>query len=150
MLGGKKMSRKDKGGFAQKHPPDHPSDPRIAEAVKTAAREGKISCAAAFELARSLGVSPKEVGVEMDLQEIPVTHCQLGLFGYGSKGKGIEAAGEVPPALAEAIHKALVNGRLPCASAWEMAEAMGLSKREVASACEALKIKISACQLGTF
>lgn len=144
------MSRKHKGGYAQKHPPNTPSNPMVAEAVKKAASEGKISCAAAFDIAGRLKVSPQEVGVEIDLLEISVTHCQLGLFGYGRQGKGIAPTESVPPKLQEAITKALQKGKLPCASAWEIAAALGTARRDVASVCEALGIKISSCQLGTF
>lgn len=144
------MTRKDKGGYAQKHPPDYPSNPRIAEAVKKAAAAGKITCAAAFDIAGALKVSPGEVGVEIDLLEIPVSHCQLGLFGYEGIGKVVKPAETMPAALKEAIHRSLVKGKLPCLSAWEIAGSLGLGKQEVASACEALGIKISSCQLGTF
>jgi hypothetical protein len=50
----------------------------------------------------------------------------------------------------EVIRDALDNDRLTCARAWEIAKKLGIGKMEVSSACEALEIKISSCQLGAF
>jgi hypothetical protein len=144
------MTHKNKGGYAKKHPPELILTPAIADAVKQATSDHKISCAAAFTIARRLKVSPGEVGVTIDLLEIPVFKCQLGLFGYGPPDKGVTAAKTVSPALKAAIRESLVKEKLPCASAWGIAAKFKIAKREISSACEALKIKISFCQLGTF
>jgi hypothetical protein len=144
------MTHKNKGGYAKKHSPGIKQNPAIAEAVKQGISDNKISCAAAFTVARRLKVSPGEVGVTIDLLEIPVIKCQLGLFGYGPPDKGVTAAKTVPPALKAAIQESLVKGKLPCASAWGIAAKFKTAKREISSACEALRIKISSCQLGTF
>lgn len=42
------------------------------------------------------------------------------------------------------------DGRLPCAAAFRLAEAHGLTLREIGQACNEAKIKISTCQLGCF
>ncbi|MBW1802450.1 MAG: hypothetical protein JRJ85_17180, partial [Deltaproteobacteria bacterium] len=112
--------------------------------------EGTISCAVAFNIAGELNVSPGEVGFTLDFLEIPIIKCQLGLHGYGPKRKIVEPGEKVSNELESVIREMLVNGRLPCASAWQIAERFGLRKMEVSSACEALKIKISSCQLGAF
>jgi hypothetical protein len=148
--GGESMTRKDKGGFAKKHLPKHKLDPVITEAVKQGSSAGKISCVAAFRVASKLKVTPSEVGVTIDLLEIPIVKCQLGLFGYGSSDKEVIAAETVSPTLEAAIKEALAKGKLSCALAWEIAVKFDITKREITSACEALKIKISSCQLGTF
>jgi hypothetical protein len=143
------MSHKDKSSYAKKHSPGLKLNPTIAEAVKQAAAGDKIACASAFKVAGKLKVPPGEVGVTIDLLEIRVFKCQLGLFGYGTSKKVVPAE-TVSPALEAVIRDSLVKGKLPCASAWEMAEKLNITKREIASACEALKIKISSCQLGGF
>ena len=144
------MTHKDKGSYGKKRSPELKLNPAIAEAVKQGVSDGKISCAAAFKVASKLKVTPGEVGVTIDLLEIPIIKCQLGLFGYGPSDKGVIAAETVSPALEAAIRESLVKGKLPCASAWEIAVKFNITKREISSACEALKIKISSCQLGTF
>jgi hypothetical protein len=144
------MTRKEKGRYAKKHPSDRKIDQKVAEAVKGRISEDKISCAAAFGIVSDLGVSPLEVGFTIDVLEIPVTKCQLGLFGYDPEKKSIKPAVSVESTLEDAIRKALVNDRLPCAAAWDIAERFGLGKMDVTAACEALKVKISSCQLGTF
>jgi hypothetical protein len=144
------MTRKDKGGYGKKRSQEIKLNTAIAEAVKKEASDGNITCAAAFKVAGRVKVTPEEVGVAVDLLEIPIVKCQLGLFGYGASDKEVIAAEPVSPALETAIKEALVKGKLPCASAWEIAVNSKMAKREIASACEALKIKISSCQLGAF
>jgi hypothetical protein len=144
------MTHQDKGRYAKKRPPEAELNPVIAEAVKQAITDEKISCAAAFKVAGKLKVSPGEVGVAIDLLEIPIYKCQLGLFGYSPARKGFKAAETVSPALETAIRESLIKEKLPCATAWEIANKFNLAKIEITSACETLKIKIASCQLGTF
>ncbi len=145
------MARKDKGRYAKKHSSDRKMDQKVAEAVQgRISAEGEISCAAAFRIVSDLGVSPLEVGFTIDVMEIPVTKCQLGLFGYNPRKGFVKPAESVSSGLEDAIRRALVNDRLSCAAAWEIAEEIGVGKMDVTAACEALKIKISSCQLGTF
>ncbi len=144
------MTSKDTGHYARKHPSDREIDQKVADAVKGRIMEDKISCAAAFKIAGDLKVSPREVGFTIDVLEIAITKCQLGLFGYDPDSKFVKPAESVSSELEDAIHQALVDHRLTCTAAWEIAERLGLGKMDVASACEALKIKIASCQLGTF
>ena len=144
------MTHKNKGHYAKKHPSDRNIDQKIAAAVKKHILENKIPCAAAFKIVSDLKVSPKEVGFTIDSLEIPITKCQLGLFGYHPYKNIVKPADSISSALEDAIRQALVNDRLSCAAAWEIAERFGLGKMEVTSACEGLRVKISSCQLGTF
>jgi len=145
------MARKDKGHYAKKHSSDRKMDQKVADAVQgRVSAEGEISCAAAFRIVSDLGVPPLEVGFTIDVMEIPLAKCQLGLFGHNPRKGFVKPAESVSSALEDAIRRALVNDRLSCAAAWEIAEKLGVGKMDVTAACEALKIKISSCQLGTF
>jgi hypothetical protein len=144
------VTHKDKDSYAKKRSPGLKLNPAIAEAVKQGSSDGKISCTAAFKVAGELKVTPGEVGATIDLLEISIINCQLGLFGYGPPNKGVIAAETVAPALEAAIRESLAKEKLPCASAWEIAVKFDMTKKEITSACETLKIKISSCQLGTF
>lgn len=144
------MAHEDAGHYAAKHPAGSKPDPRIAAAVEKSARDGKLSCAAAFAITADLRTAPADVGLAVDLMEIRISSCQLGLFGYGTGNRVITAVDTVTPQLKDSIEKGLVNGRLPCATSWQIADAAGISRMDVAAACEAMKIKISSCQLGSF
>lgn len=144
------MTRKDKGGYSKKHPSHRKVNQEISEAVKGRSSKGEIPCAGAFEIADRFKASPAEVGFTIDSLEVKVIKCQLGLFGYGPKKMVVEPAESVSAVLEAAIRQSLFNDRLPCAAAWKIAEGHGLKKMDVSSACEALKIKISSCQLGAF
>ncbi len=52
--------------------------------------------------------------------------------------------------LEEAVRNALVDGRLPCSEAFQIAKELDVSKSEVGEACNRIQIKISRCQLGCF
>jgi hypothetical protein len=53
---------------------------KVLEAVKAGAKEGRINCAAALELARELGVPPQEVGKAANALNIKISNCSLGCF----------------------------------------------------------------------
>lgn len=144
------MARKSKKGFAGKHPADRKTDPAIAGAVGKRAENGEITCAAAFAVSGELGAPPSEVGFTVDSLDLRITGCQLGLFGYRPRKKIVRPAGSVSGEMEGAIRDAMKENRLPCVSAWKIAETFGVGKMEISSACEALKIKIGACQLGAF
>jgi hypothetical protein len=144
------MTHENRGHYAGKHPPERKVNQEIADAVKQRASEGEISCAAVFRMAGDLGAAPAEIGFTLDVLEIPLVKCQLGLYGYRPEKRIVKPMETVPQPLADAIQETLDNNRLTCARAWEIAERLAIRKIEVASACEALKIKISSCQLGAF
>lgn len=52
--------------------------------------------------------------------------------------------------LAEALQKAAKDGRISCTAARKIAEEQGIPARSVGEAADALKIKITACELGCF
>jgi hypothetical protein len=124
----------------------------IEQALRETSIEGVLPCAKAFELASSRAESPRDVGAAATAEGLRIIRCQLGLFGYrefGSKGM-IAVASEVPEALAAEIRAAQVDDALPCAAAWRLAEANGLPRMALAAAADALKVRISDCQLGCF
>ena len=144
------MTHKDKGRYAKKHSPDLKVNKEIAEAVKQRTLEYSIPCAAAFKIVEDHKTSPAEVGFTIDSLEINIIKCQLGLFGYGSGKRFIEPAETVSKELEDAIGESVIGKRIACEIAWQIAAKLGIGRMEVTSACEAMKIKISSCQLGAF
>jgi hypothetical protein len=144
------MTHEDAGHYAAKHPSGN-IDSQIAEAVAGKEKDGRITCAAAHAIAKRFSVSPQTVGMNIDLLEKRIRRCQLGLFGHDRKTtKKVKPAGLVTQKLEQAIRQAMDGDRITCAAAWQVAETMGLTKLELASACETLEIKIKPCQLGAF
>jgi actin-like ATPase involved in cell morphogenesis len=143
----------EQGDYRGKHRKDAPIDERIAEAIRNRAEEKRITCKRATRISEELGVTVEEVGRTADLLEIKVEQCQLGLFGYTRtkrKKSIMKPAEAVSKELETAIRGALVQGKLPCAAAWKIADEQGISKMSVCAAADALKIKITDCQLGAF
>ena len=121
-------------------------------AIRAALIEDKLPCARAFAVSEEHGVSPRLVGREATRLGIRISRCQLGLFGYDDLGNKriVKPAQEVSAELKAAIVSRLVAGKLSCTAAWEIAAEFKLSRLEVSSAVEALKIRFSDCQLGCF
>ena len=144
------MTHGDRGNYKAKHPSASRVDQKIAQVLEKRTADGKITCADASDIALELGVDMKEVGLTIDLIEIEISKCQLGLFGYSPQKMAVKPAESVQPDLEGAIRGALVNDRLPCSAAWGIAKTFGIPKMAVSSACETLKIKVKPCQLGAF
>jgi hypothetical protein len=143
------MTHEDTGHYAGKRGGAR-LDETIAVKIKERISENRISCAEAHSIAVNLNAAPADVGTTIDLLEVRIIKCQLGLFGHG-KEKNIPAlSNKINPDIELAIKSSLVNDRLACSSAWEIAERFHISRPMVAAVCEAIKIKISPCQLGAF
>ncbi len=143
------MAHEDKGKYFKKHPAGTTVSDKLKEAVQKSAKNNNISCKAAEKIASATGFSLGDVGVAIDILNVNIAQCQLGLFGLDGKQK-VPPAPSVAPDLEAAIRKALVNGRLSCAAAWAIAGQLGVKRLEVGAACENLKIKVKPCQLGAF
>ena len=144
------MTHEDKGKFFAKHPKDTKVDEDLKKEILEQVKNSSLSCKKAEEIAGEMGFSLEETGRTIDILNIKITKCQLGLFGYGETQKIVQSAKEIPPELKESITSALENERLSCAAAWEIAGKLNISRMKVAAACEALQIKIKPCQLGAF
>jgi len=143
------MTHEDAGHYSTKHAGAKLNE-KIAEKVREKLSDGSLSCGAAHAIATALKVKPSEVGMTLDLLEVRIGKCQLGLFGYGEKKRIVKPAEEVNSELENEIKALLVNGRLPCRAAWDIAEKFKMKKLDFANACEKLKIKINSCQIGSF
>jgi len=144
------MARKDRSHYAKKYEAGAVVDPMLRDALLKSAAEGKLACKVAFDVANRLGVLPDAVGRAADILELRLVECQLGLFDHPPKRRDGKPAESVAPEMKKAILTGLVNERLPCKTAWEIAEQLGIKKVEAGAACDAIGIRIKPCQLGAF
>jgi len=143
------MTHEDAGKYRAKHPPGTALQPDLAQALKTVARDSRVTCAAAHKIAAAAGVPPAEAGKAIDLMEYRIITCQMGLFGYPEK-KRVKPVDPVPGLLKEALLAASSDNRISCAACWKIADSLEIARMEVAGACETLGIRIKPCQLGAF
>lgn len=126
----------------------------LEEAVRSALRDGTLPCATAFKITQEQEVSPGEIGDLADDLDIRISHCQLGLFGYGPKAQGlhkvVQAAESVSAELEAALQSRARDGKITCADLWAIAKKMSIPKMEASSAAEALGLRVSQCQLHCF
>ena len=129
-------------------------DERLRQAVLGRLEEGHLTCHQAHALAKELGVDPLDVGRAADEAGVRVSHCLLGLFGYGSKAAGthktVRPMAQVPPSLEAALRAEAGEQGLPCIAVWRVADRLGHSRLEVSNAVEGLGLRVSTCQLGCF
>jgi len=148
------MTHEDAGHYGEKHPRGAAVDAGLADEIKKKAADGEIACAQAEKISAMSGLTMEDVGAAIDLLEIRLKGCQLGLFGYPKAkfpgGRAVAPAKEVSPDLENDIRGRLAGGRLPCREAWAIASERGVTKMDVSAACETLKIRVKPCQLGAF
>ncbi len=144
------MSREHSNNFAKKHKDGTELDPLIKEAVLKRSKEGELPCAVAFEITKELTATAAEVGKTVDLLNFRLVKCQLGLFGYMPEKKIIKPQDTDDQDLKDAIANAVVDGRLPCKDAWDIASEFKIRKMTVSGVADAMGIKIKPCQLGAF
>ena len=144
------MTHADKGKYAQKHSQEIKVEDSLKQEVQQATKENNVACSNAEEIAGRKAVPLSDVGIALDILNINITECQLGLFGYKPQKKIVQPAKETAPDLKQAINDAVSDGRLSCASSWAIAKQLKLPRIKVSAACEALKIRIKPCQLGAF
>jgi hypothetical protein len=136
--------------FSEKYGPDTKPNGSIRDLILKREQNGELPCAVAFEIAKDIGISPSEVGKNVDLLNLRLVKCQLGLFGYQPKKKIVKSLPTVAQELKEAIREELVEEKLSCAKAWHIASRLKIPKMKISGACEAMGIKIKPCQLGAF
>lgn len=144
------MTRRNENHYADKHGEGHELNPDLVEIIKKKTSEGKLPCAIAFKIAEEKNMLPAEVGLALDLLEIKISKCQMGIFGYGKGEKFVKPMDVVPDSLEKSIRERLKDKKLGCRDAWEIAEKLGIGRMDVASACDTLGIKLFLCQLGAF
>jgi hypothetical protein len=143
------MTHEDAGNYTGKRSGARLNE-RIAAKIKEIVSDNKISCAEAHDVAGRLNISPDEVGTAIDLLEVRIIKCQLGLFGHGKEKNIPPLPDKINTEVESTIKSSLMNGRLACSTAWEIARRFKMPKPAMAAVCESMKIKISPCQLGAF
>jgi len=126
----------------------------VRQEIRSVLLEGRLPCARAFGVSQHLSITPLQVGDIASTMSIRISHCQLGLFGYGAKSEGkhriVVPAPDIPNELRATIEASLIGGRLSCKTAWDIAKKFSCSRLSVCAAAEALSIPISECQLSCF
>jgi hypothetical protein len=127
---------------------------RIHQSMLERLDDGKLPCNQAFAIAQILNVDPLTVGMAANEAGIHISHCQLGLFGYGPKAQGkhkiVHPMEEVPAQLAARLRALCTDDGITCSAIWQVADGLGYKRIEASSAVEAMGLKVSRCQLGCF
>jgi len=144
------MAHQDKGKYFKKHPEGTKVQEDLKQEILKQVKDNNIACRAAEKIAQKTNATLSEIGVGIDLLNFNIVQCQLGLFGFDRNQKRVPAAETVSPDLEAAIRKAMIDNRLSCQAAWEIADRLKIKRLDVCAACENLKIKIKPCQLGAF
>jgi hypothetical protein len=143
------MAHQDAGHYGAKHKGKQ-LDHIVAARLKEIRTEPTISCAEAHRIAGELGITPAEIGTAIDLLELRIVRCQLGLFGHGKKGEKTVPVENPDQRLVEQITAQCESGKITCAALWVIADTLKRPRMEAAAVCEGMDIRVRACQLGAF
>ncbi len=143
------MTHEYAGKYAEKHQ-GKKLDKKIAVQIKEKETDNSITCAQAHRIVENLNVAPLEVGTAIDLLNVRIKKCQLGLFGNGMLKAGASNGNDIDTDLRQAVEASLINNRLPCLSAWEISDRLNIAKTKIGALCQLINVKISTCQLGAF
>jgi hypothetical protein len=143
------MTHQDKGNYAGKHP-GRSIDPVIEKKLETLKDQNQITCAAAHRAAAELNRPPADIGIQMDLMELRLIRCQLGLFGHGSDAGSADKDIDVPDDLKARVVNTAREGRISCKDCWDIAAEFKISRPDMGVVCEQLTLRIESCQLGAF
>ena len=122
----------------------------LVEEINASLTAGRLPCPVAFKVARKLDVELALVGDKADELGIKVSNCQLGCFGKEKSTHEELGDMQIAPAVAEAVQASLVNGKIPCKTAHDLAKRLKIGRRKVGDTASKLNIKVSDCQLGCF
>ncbi|HOO38576.1 MAG TPA: hypothetical protein PLU81_00810 [Deltaproteobacteria bacterium] len=127
---------------------------KIEELINIYPEKGNLPCPVAHFIAAYLGITPLEVGNAATELGVNLYQCQVGLFGYGRKGKSsykiLGRKVEVPETVIDAIKAKARDGRISCIDLWKIADETGVMRPEAGNAADSLGLKITPCQLGAF
>ena len=122
----------------------------LEAALKASLVDGRLPCAVAFKVARKLNITPRTVGDKANEMKVKIINCQLGFFDVEkathSDLDDIPIAAEVQ----EKIRTSLINSKLPCNVAFQIARELKVGRKQVGDTATKLNIKIANCQLGCF
>ncbi len=135
---------------ADKHRPDEKPDSLIKYEILKHSLNSELSCASAFLIAKEHNVSPDKVGMIIDSINYRLVKCRMGLFGYRPDKKIVKPVKTENQNLKNTIIDNLVEGKLECKIAWDIASRFKVNKMTVSGICEDMDIKINKCQLGAF
>ena len=142
------MKNKNGSLFAAKHK-GQKLDEAVAKKIRAMAKEGMITCASAHQIGKKLNLPLSEIGIQIDLMELRINECQLGLFGYPD-GKRLNPDIEISVDLDNQLENSVSDGRISCNDCWELAERMKIKRLDIGAACEKRNIRIKPCKLGAF
>src|SRR5512145_426018 len=109
------MTGHDRGHYSKKHPGEKEVDPFLVKAIHEKTTDKKITCAAAFKIVETSETTASEVGFTLDMLDIRIIRCQMGIFGYEPEKKAVKPMENVPGDLENAIRGKVKEGRITCA-----------------------------------
>lgn len=152
------MTHEDAGKYSQKHPADRKINENLKKIVIEKSSNKTIRCNDAHDIAAAAGCAPEEVGFVIDMLELRLTHCTLGLFGYPDEKPVMTPPQKSNKNIIDALDKAVKENPVPegkkqfvtCKQAWNIADQLQVGRLTVSREAESRGYKIKVCQLGAF
>ena len=111
---------------------------------------GYLPCSVAFKIAGEVKVSRRQVGDVANRLKVRVSDCQLGCFDISKATHKELADKKISKSIIGKVEASVVDGCIPCPTAFKIADNLHIVPREVGDAATQQNIKIKYCQLGCF
>ncbi len=123
---------------------------QLEDAVKVQLKDGYLSCAAAFKIAKESQVPKVAVGVMIDKLGFRVTNCQIGCFKVDKTIHDKSAHADLDDGIFSRLNALKENNELTCTSVFYLAQQLESIPMAIADAANLRNMKIHNCQLGCF
>jgi len=129
-------------------------DTHAKDLLQEKTKNGIMACATAFDCTKKLNQTRQKTGIYLDILEIRLEKCQIGLFGHGGekeKGKKfLKLTDTEKKEIKSILDDNMKNDFITCSEIWALAEKTGTKRMKISTCCEESGIKIKGCQLGAF
>ena len=118
------MTQQNQKHYAKKHEEKEIlMEEEFRERLLKEAKEGRLTCSKAFLIGKESGKEPQQTGVYLDLLEIRIVECQLGLFGFTPEKRKVKT-GEIIDPIRQLIEEGREDSRLSLTKTDLMADAI--------------------------
>ena len=122
----------------------------LEDMVKASLKDGYLSCARAFKIAKEAKVPNVAVGEMTDRLGIRVTNCQIGCFKVDKTIHDNSAHEDLDDGIVSRLNALKESNELTCANVFDLAEQLKSTPMAIADAANLRNLKIHNCQLGCF
>ena len=123
---------------------------RLEDMVRASTKDGHITCALCFNIAKKVGVPRLAVGETADRLGVRITDCQIGCFKIDKTIHDNSDPKDCDDGIISKLVALKANDDLTCLNVFGLAEQSKSTPRAIAGIANNRNFRIRGCQLGCF